>query len=105
MCTGDFLLVLGFGEKYSGNGATVSVAALSMLAQGIGLTAGIGLWAIERPKSNLVADLCTLVVTVAIVVCLLQPLGVLGAVLGDLGGRIAGTWIRIDTLSGLLKAT
>ena len=69
----------------------------------MGLTAGIGLWAIDRPEANLVADVCSLVVTLAILVCILQPLGLLGAVLADLGGKVVGAAVRYETLRRLLK--
>ena len=34
------------------------VLALGMVALSLGLTAGVGLWAINRPKANLTADFC-----------------------------------------------
>jgi len=103
LLSGDFLLVLAFGAKYAGYGTVLGVLALSMMALSMGLTAGVGLWAIDRPDANIAADVCTLVVTLVIVFCLLQPLGVLGAALGDLGGKVAGTVVRYGTLRRLLS--
>jgi len=103
LLSGDFLLVLAFGGKYAGYGAVLGVLALSMMALSMGLTAGVGLWAIDRPDANIAADMCTLIVTLIIVFCLLQPLGVLGAALGDLGGKVAGALVRYATLRRLLK--
>jgi O-antigen/teichoic acid export membrane protein len=102
---GDHLLVLAFGPKYAGYGTAVGVLALGMAALSMGLTAGIGLWAIDRPEANLLADVCSLVVTLAILCCILQPLGLLGAALADLGGKVAGATVRYETLRRLLKTT
>ena len=103
LCSGDFLLVLAFGGKYAGYGAVISVLALGMMALSLGQTAGIGLWAIDRPQANLSADVCTLVVTLTLVFCLLEPMGVFGAALGDLAGKSAGALIRYETFRRLLK--
>jgi O-antigen/teichoic acid export membrane protein len=92
LVTGDFLLVFAFGAKYAGYGTVVGILALSMVALSMNLTAG-----------NLFADICTLVVTLTILVCLLHPLGLLGAALSDLGGKIVGALIRYWTLHRLLK--
>ncbi|HZZ30150.1 MAG TPA: lipopolysaccharide biosynthesis protein [Pirellulales bacterium] len=103
LLSGDFLLVLAFGSKYSGYGSTIGVLSLGMMAQSLGLTAGIGLWAIDRPRANLSADICTLVVTLGVALCLLPGMGVLGAALGDLAGKVVGALIRELTLRRLLK--
>ena len=105
IASGDFLLVLVFGAKYGGYGAVIGVLALSMLAQSMGVTAGIGLWAIDRPKANLAADVCALVVTLTVMFCLLQSFGALGAALGDLAGKVSGGLVRYGTLRALLKTT
>lgn len=101
--SGDRLLVLAFGGKYAGYGAVLGVLALATLALSIGLTAGIGLWAIDQPRANLVADVCTLTITLILVVALLPWLGVLGAALGDLAGKSAGALVRQATLFRLLE--
>ena len=103
-CTGDFLLVLAFGAKFAGYGNVLAILHVEPDRLALGLTAGIGLCAIDRPSANLLADICTLVVTLTIMVCLMQPLGVLGgAALGDLGGKVIGTIVRYATLRRLLK--
>ncbi|REK12649.1 MAG: lipopolysaccharide biosynthesis protein [Planctomycetota bacterium] len=102
LATGDFLLVLAFGDAYVGYGTTTGVLSMSMFVQSLGLTAGIGLWAIDRPDANLLADAVTLVVTLVLVLSLLPALGVLGAALGDLGGRFVGTLARHATLRACL---
>jgi O-antigen/teichoic acid export membrane protein len=101
--SGDFLLVLAYGDKYVGYGAAMGILAVSVTVTGVGLTAGVGLWAIDRPKANLTADMCTLAVNLTAVLCLVRPLGVFGAALADLGGNVAGAWVRHRTLRRLLK--
>ena len=103
LAAGDYLLALVYGDKYVGCGAAMGILAVSVTVVGVGVTAGIGLWAIDRPKANLPADVCTLVVNLTVVFCLVQPLGVLGAALADLSGNVAGALVRHTTLRRLLK--
>lgn len=103
LATGDLLLVRVFGAKYAGYGGVVGIMSISMLLLSMGLTAGNGLWAIDRPKANLTADICTLTVNLTILCCLVQPLGVYGAALADLGGNLVGVSVRWVTLHRLLK--
>jgi O-antigen/teichoic acid export membrane protein len=103
LATGDFLLVLVFGDKFAGYGLAMGILALSTVAVSMGLTASTGLWAIDRPAANLPADVCTLMVTLTIVFCLVEPLGVYGAVLADLGGNVTSALVRYATLRRQLK--
>ncbi len=105
LVSGDFLLVLVYGSRYAGHGAAIGVLAVSVMVLSMGLTGGIGLWAIDRPKANLPADLATLVATLTVVCCLVQPLGVLGAALADLAGNVIGALVRLAVLRRLLKTT
>lgn len=100
---GDGLLVFAYGSKYAGYGPVLALLAVAMLVQSLGLSAGIGLWAIDRPQSNLTADVCTLAVTLSLVFFLVEPWGVLGAALADLAGRTTGAVVRCVTLRQLLK--
>ena len=103
LATGDFLLVLAFGSKYAGYGGALGIMAASMTALGMSITAGNGLWAIDRPKANFAADATTLFTNLTVVLCLVQPLGVYGAALADLGGNIIGAAVRYATLRRHLK--
>ena len=69
----------------------------------MGLTAGNGLWAIDRPKANLSANAYALAANLIIVACLMKPLGVFGAALAILGGNVVGAALRYRTLRRLLK--
>lgn len=103
LASGDFLLVLVFGGKYAGYGAVMGLLAVSMTALSMGVTAGNGLWAIDRPKANFSADVWTLTVTLALLFCLVQPYGIVGAAMADLGGNVSGALVRYGTLRRLLR--
>ena len=64
---GDQPAVLVYGERCGGTGLILALAAASMLANSLSITAGNGLWALERPRANFAADACTLAVTMVTV--------------------------------------
>jgi O-antigen/teichoic acid export membrane protein len=99
---GDPIARLIYGDRFSGMGAVLTVLAFGALASSLGLTAGNGLWAINRPGTNFAADVATLVVSIALLAALVGPLGVLGAALASSGGTIAGAAIRWYVLAKLL---
>jgi O-antigen/teichoic acid export membrane protein len=94
---GDRVVVVVYGPSYAGAGTVMSILALAMLADSLGITAGNGLWAIDQPQANFVADAATFVVTIALVICLVGPVGVAGAAWAMLGGALAGVGIRAGT--------
>jgi O-antigen/teichoic acid export membrane protein len=73
-----------------------------MLVGSLGITAGNGLWAMERPAANFAADVCTFAATIGSAIVLVGPLGILGAAMAILAGSSAGTLVRFFTLSRLL---
>jgi len=99
---GDPLLQLIYGNRYTGLGLVLTVLAVGMLANSLGIVAGTGLWAIDRPGSNFAADVAMLVVSVGLLAALIGPLGVLGAALASCGGSLAGAAIRWFVLSKLI---
>ena len=105
LATGDFLLVLTFGTKYAGYGLTMGVLALGMVALSLGLTAGVGLWAIDRPKANLTADFSALAVTIVLILCLVVPAGRAGARRRAIWRRSHCAAVRYRTFRRLLQAT
>jgi O-antigen/teichoic acid export membrane protein len=100
--TGDFLLVLAYGQKFAGNGPVIGVLAFNVFITSLSLTVGMGLWAINRPDGNLPADACCLVVTLAVAACLIPTWGVLGAAVGDTVGKLAGLLARQWTFRQLI---
>ena len=96
--TGSWLPELVYGDQFQGSGPLLGVLALGGLITGLGMVAGNGLWAIEQPHSNFVADVVGLTVTIATVACLVVPLGPLGAALATLAGTSTATATRFVTL-------
>jgi O-antigen/teichoic acid export membrane protein len=101
MFTGDWLMVLAFGEVGRDTGAVLEVLALSMLISGAGLVAGCGLWAIDEPRANFHADVTCLVVTLATAL-LIVPFGVLGAALASLAGIAVSVVVRMISFTRCL---
>src|SRR4029078_3266435 len=56
---GEQVSIFVYGPQFAGTGVIIGVLALSVHANSFGVTAGNGLWAMERPKANFVADLCS----------------------------------------------
>ncbi len=92
MCAfGSTIAVWVYGESYLAAGPVMAVLALGLLANGISVTAGNGLWAIDRPSANFRADLCALLATIVFSVLLIGPYGIMGAALAiALGATVDG---------------
>jgi len=103
VAAGNLLAVIVYGDGYAGAGPIMAVLAFAVLANGIGIAAGNGLWAMERPSANFRADVCSLVVTLAAAVLLVGPMGVLGVAVAELAGFTGGTLVRCVTLFRLMK--
>jgi O-antigen/teichoic acid export membrane protein len=95
---GDRLVVLVYGSQYVGCGSVVSLAALAILAHALGTVAGNGLWAMEQPQAHLAADSAMLLVTLAVAMLAIGPLGALGAAMATLAGAVAGALVRTTSL-------
>jgi len=93
---------LVYGPAYAGCGSILAVLALQVWVMSLGITAGNGLWAMDRARANAIADACTVAVTVVAVAVLLPPYGVNGAAVGALIGTTAGVLIRIAVLVRLM---
>ena len=98
LVTGDALAVLVYGEFYQGCGSILFVLALSALATSLSIVIGNGLWAIDQPRANFVADASCMVVTLVAAVLLVFPLGVLGAALATLAGTVTSAIVRVISL-------
>ncbi|HYW80155.1 MAG TPA: hypothetical protein VE890_11290 [Thermoguttaceae bacterium] len=107
LLAGDYAAVFVYGSDYAGTGAGVvmTILALEMLAMSMGLTVGAGLWAMERPSANFAADVCTLTVTITTAICLVHPLGIVGAAAAALLGTSTGALVRFLTFMRLVVST
>jgi O-antigen/teichoic acid export membrane protein len=101
---GDLPTRMVYGPRYSGTGPVLALLAIALFCNSLGITAGNGLWAVGRPAANFGADVCTLAVTVTVLLVAVSSLGVLGAALALLAGAVSGAAVRGTTLLHLLAS-
>jgi O-antigen/teichoic acid export membrane protein len=92
---GEQIAIFLFGPQFAGAGIVIGVLSLSVLANSFGATAGNGLWAMERPRANFVADLISLGVVILATPILVPLLGPLGAAITTLLGTSTDASVRI----------
>jgi O-antigen/teichoic acid export membrane protein len=103
---GDHIIVLIYGNKYSGSASVLLVLALGFLASAIGVAPASGLAAIDRPDANFKANLIALGVTLTIGILLVRAFGTIGAALALLAinviesGMKLGVFLKIARPSG-----
>ncbi|MGD9632901.1 MAG: lipopolysaccharide biosynthesis protein [Pirellulales bacterium] len=103
LLTGDWLVVLVFGAHYQGTGAILSMLGFSALATSIGIVAGNGLWALEHPRANFIADVACLIVTLIAAAILIPLYAAWGAAAATLAGTAAAAVVRCLTLARFLE--
>jgi len=101
---GDRIAVAVYGSQFEGCGPILTVLATSAMMSAVGMVAGIGLWAVEQPQSNLVADVVSLLVTLAFAAMLVVTFGALGAALATLAGTTTAAVVRTATLLRVLDS-
>jgi O-antigen/teichoic acid export membrane protein len=101
---GDFFAWICFGGRYLGSGPLIAVLALATFADALGITAGSGLWALDRPAANFASDLVQLAVTLVVAAALVAPLGAMGIAAALVAGRSAGAALRWFALRKCLAA-
>ncbi len=95
---GEWVQTTLFGESFAGSGFIVSLLMAALFVNCLGITAGNGLWAMERPQANFAADVCALLTTIAVTIALVPHYGSLGAAWATLAGTAAGSLARGWTL-------
>jgi len=103
LLTGDSLVVLAFGPQFRGTAGVLNVLAISAFMNGLSIIAGSGLWAIDQPRLNFVADVCCMTATLIAAALLIHPFGALGAALATLAGTSIAAVMRVATLSRHLE--
>ena len=88
------MLFLFHGSHYEGQGHTLLVLALALLASAVGMPAASALATIERSYAIFWASLIATVATVVPVSLLVLKWGLVGAAYGLLAGNVAGTLAR-----------
>jgi O-antigen/teichoic acid export membrane protein len=99
----DVMRLLYHGKEYEGNGQTVTVLALAMLASAVGMPASNALASMEQPKAIAWVGLFSASLTVGLVWWLVVAWGLLGAACGFLAGNLAGAvgrWVTFLVLVG-----
>jgi len=97
----DVVRSLFNGKEYEGQGHTVTVLALALLASAVGFPASNALASMERPSAIVWVGLITALLTIVLVWWLIVGWGLLGAAYGFLAGNVAGAvgrWVAFLAL-------
>lgn len=105
LLAGDQVMRLVYRDGLDGAGQIIAVLALGQWINSMGITAGNGLWAIERPAANFTADAINLASTFAVTVLLLLIgwLDPFGAACATVTGLAIGATVRTLILMRHLK--
>lgn len=95
---GGPILALVYGRTLPGGGLILFLLSVNMLANSLGMVAGNGLWALERPAANFKADVAALVATLAAMSVLAPAWGAIGTVGSTVFGTSIGSCVRLATL-------
>jgi O-antigen/teichoic acid export membrane protein len=101
--TGDFVLVSLFGDDFVGTGPVALVLSLAVLANSLSVLGGNGLWAINRPETNLISDIVAATLTLLTAAALVHSQGVMGIAIAAVVGGTFGAVVRGTTLAILLN--
>jgi len=85
------------GKEYEGQGRTVAVLAVALLASAVGNPASVALASMERARAIVWAGLIGAVITGVLVWLSMVEWGLLGAAYGFLAGNVAGSvgrWVK-----------
>ena len=97
----DVMRLLYPGKEYEGQGRTVAVLAVALLASAVGNPASVALASMERARAIVWAGLVGAVITGVLVWLLMIEWGLLGAAYGFLAGNVAGSvgrWVAFLAL-------
>ncbi|WP_154071099.1 hypothetical protein [Bradyrhizobium lablabi] len=97
----DVMRLLYRGKEYEGQGHTVAVLAVALLASAVGTPASIALASLERARAIVWAGSIGAVITGLLVWLLMVEWGLVGAAYGFLAGNVAGSvgrWVAFLTL-------
>ena len=101
--TGDLIPLALFGNDFSGLGQTLLYLALGLTAGALGMVAGNGIWAMDRPALNVWADVTSLAVTVGAGFLWIPSQAALGAAKAVLAGAVSAAMIRWLICAKLLR--
>ncbi len=101
--TGPWLAELAYGEDFEHSGPVLATLAFVSIATAVGMVSGIGLWAVDRPRANFLADLCGAFTTILLSLLLVPAQGAWGAALATLAGATFAATVRVFTLQHVLN--
>jgi O-antigen/teichoic acid export membrane protein len=93
-----YLLSLVYGEAYANYQQVVTLLAVAIVVEGLGMGAANGLWAIEKPQVNFVANATGSIVALVATAVTVGTWGVAGAALGSLAGRSISSALLVGAL-------
>jgi O-antigen/teichoic acid export membrane protein len=102
MC-GEWVAVTLLGPSFAGIGPLVGLLSVSVLVNSVGVVAGNGLWAMDRPRASFLADAAALGVVVATTLWWVPWGGALGAAAATLAGTSVDALVRLAILRSVLK--
>lgn len=91
---GEIVISVLYDGRFPEAGQLVGLLTLSVLANALGALAGNGLWAIDRPRANFVADITTLAIAILCALLLVKPYAAFGAALATLLACAGGAAVR-----------
>lgn len=94
LLTGDTLLPLLYGKKYSGHGTVVFLLALNLIASGVSFPFSRGLFVLERADIEFKTTFVPLLILFTCGLWLVRLYGPMGAALGLLMANIASVLVR-----------
>lgn len=100
---GEWAAVTLLGPQFAGIGPLVGLLAVSVLVNSLGVVAGNGLWAMDRPRASFLADAAALGVVLITTVWWVPGGGVLGAAAATLAGTSVDALVRLAILHGALR--
>ncbi|WP_254507411.1 lipopolysaccharide biosynthesis protein [Anatilimnocola floriformis] len=87
-----------YGPEFIETRWIIGILSLAVLANSLGVTAGNGLWALERPSASFFADMCSMFVVIIATATLVPTFGPIGAALAQFTGTASDAVIRGFTL-------
>jgi len=102
-CCGDYAMTLIYGPRFEGTHLAVTLLSLAVLTNSFAIISGNGLWAVNRPQANLIADITVFVVTISIALLAIHDYGIVGAAAATFGGSAAGAITRFVVFRRVLQ--
>ena len=100
---GEWVAVALLGPQFAGIGPLVGLLSVSVLVNSLGVVAGNGLWAMDRPRASFLADAAALGVVLVTTVWWVPTGGPLGAAAATLAGTSVDAVVRLAILRSALK--